>query len=184
MKFLFVKSNKWGSRLIRWALRDESSHFAVCFDEQAKGSGIVFHSVGSGAVLEWFGAFRKTHTLVSALSFKAPLILSDEESIYQGMLAEYSGEGYDFKAVLFWAWRALLLRFFGKPLPAKNYWAAAGYNLCTGLAGGLKWVEQWANDNRVDLEMIGPGDLYRRLLATGYFVDEKEWCALQNSPQY
>lgn len=184
MKLLFVSSKLIGSRLIRWALKDDCSHFAVCFDEkerlETRGSGIVFHSEASGAKLEWFGEFRKTHHIVSALSFKTPVTALDEESIYQGMLETYSGQGYDFKALAFWIWRGALWRAFGVPLPAKNRWAVNGYSLCTGLAGGVKWIRAWAKDRGIDLEMIGPGELHRRLESTGYFVEERDWCYLQN----
>lgn len=182
MKLLFVKSGRPGSRIIQWALKEDCSHFAVCFDEEANGSGIAFHSISSGATLEWFGLFRKTHTIVHALSFKTPLSLPEEEAVYQSMLAQYSGQGYDYKALAFWTWRGALWRFFGRSLPAKNDWAVNGYNLCTGLAGGIEWVRSWAEANGIDLEMIGPEDLYSRLKATGNFKDEADWCALQASP--
>lgn len=166
MKLLFVKSNKWGSRFIRWGLGSDCSHFAVSFDDM-----IVFHSVSGGAELEWLGLFKRNYTIVHALKFKAPMPLQDEESIYQGMLAEYSGEGYDFKALLFWLWRGTLLKFFGVPLPPKNQWSVSGYNLCTGLAGGVKWISSWAAENNIDLEMVSPHDLYTKLLDTRYFSD-------------
>jgi len=186
VKLLFVRSNKIGSRIIRWALRDDVSHFAVCFDEkerlETRGSGIVFHSEATGAKLEWMGEFIKSHQFVHALSFKTPVTGLDEESIYQGMLETYSGQGYDFKALAFWIWRGILWRGFGRPLPAKNLWAVNGYNLCTGVAGGVKWIRAWAKDRGIDLEMIGPGELHRRLEQTGYFAEEREWCTLQNLP--
>jgi len=183
VKLLFVKSNKIGSRLIRWTLKEDCSHFAVCFDDEANGSGIAFESIPSGAKLSWFGAFRRTHTLVHALSFKTPMPLRDEEDIYLGMLSQYSNQGYDFRALAFWIFAAIAWRVFGISLPNKNPWAVAGFNLCTGLAGGVKWIDQWAKASKIDLEMIGPQDLYSRLLRTGYFVDEADWCEVQNTPE-
>lgn len=165
MKLLFVKSNKLGSRFIRWGLESDCSHVAISFDDT-----IVFHSVSGGATLEWLGLFTRHYEIVHSLKFKAPMILQDEEDIYQGMLAEYSGQGYDFKALAFWFYRGILKRFFNVPLPEKNDWAVQGYNLCTGMVGGVKWIRQWARENKIDLEMIKPHDLYQKLLATGYFV--------------
>ena len=181
MKLLFVTSNKPISRLIRWGLGSDCSHFVVCFDEQANGSGIVFHSVMSGATIEWFGYFKTHYTIVHALSFKSSMSLQDEESIYQGMLSQYSGQGYDQKAFWFWTIRAALKKFFGIPLPSKNSWGKSGYNLCTGLAGGIKWIKIWAQDNGVDLEMIEPHMLHEKLVSTGYFIENKVWCGAQNN---
>jgi hypothetical protein len=134
----------------------------------------VFHSIVGGATLEWFGLFKQHSDIKHILAFKSPLNLQDEESIYQGMLAEYSGQGYDRWAFCFWAYRAFMWRVFGTPLPEKNDWAKAGFNLCTGLAGGIKWIKRWADENHIDLEMIEPHDLYVKLLATGYFVEVKQ----------
>ena len=181
MKLLFVTSNRPASRLIRWGLKSDCSHFAVCFDEQAKGSGIVFHSAFGGATLEWFGTFKQHNHLVHALQFKSPMNLQDEESVYQGMLSTYSGQGYDRWAFGFWFIRAAMRRFFGMALPPKNSWAKAGFNLCTGMAAGIKWIKVWADENKIDLEMIAPHDLKDRLVATGYFYDDRVWCDLQNT---
>ena len=180
MKLLFVKSEKFGSRLIRWGLRSDCSHFAVCFDEEKKGGGIVFHSSARGATLEWFGLFKQHYEISHALSFKTKRTLLEEEEIYLGLLSKYSGEGYDYKALLFWFFRAVLWRFFRVPLPKENSWAVNGYNLCTGLASGIPWVKLWAEGNDVDLEMIPPHELYIRLLASGYFKSEGHWCDLVN----
>jgi hypothetical protein len=174
VKLLFVKSSKPASKLIQWGLKSDCSHFAVCFDEQANGSGIVFHSVLGGATLEWFGLFKKQYDVVHALEFKTRLTLADEEDIYQGMLSQYSGQSYDYFAFMYWFYVALKWRVFGKPIPLKNSWAKAGFNLCTGLAAGVKWINQWAQENNIDLEMIAPHDLHEKLLATGYFCEAKD----------
>lgn len=182
MKLLFVRSNQIGSKIIRWTLRERASHFAICFDEEAHGSGIAFESAVFGTRLVWFQEFRKTHHIVYALSFKAHLPLQDEEDIYLSTLEQYSGQGYDYGALLFWMWRGLILwRIFGIPIPVKNLWAQKGFQLCTGLAGALKWIRCWAEEKSIDLEMISPEQLYMHLLQTGYFNDEREWVEIQNS---
>lgn len=182
MKLLFVKSNQIGSKLIRAGLQEDSSHFAVCFDDQAKGSGIVFESNAKGAVLSWFGHFKKTHYLVHALSFKEPMSLEAEEEIYRSMLVQYSGQGYDWRALGYWILQVIGNRVLGLPIAKQNVWQQAGYNLCTGLAGGIPCIAGWAKENGVDLEMIGPTSLYLRLLRSGHFDDERIWCAIQNQP--
>lgn len=182
MKLLFVRSQLLGSRLIRWGLEEECSYFAICFDDQAKGSGIVFESKASGAELSWFGHFKKTHYLIHALSFNEPMDLEAEESIYQSILAQYSGQGYDWRALGYWVLQVIGHRLLKLPISRQNAWQQAGYNLCTGLAAGVPWIAGWAQESFIDLEMIGPESLYQRLLSTGQFNDERIWCALQNQP--
>jgi len=182
MKLIFATSDLAGSKLIRWTLGEDCSHMAVCFDDRANGSGIVFESIAGGAKLLWFGEFKKHRRVIHALSFKDTLTLEEEEAIYQGMLARYSGQSYDWAAMAFWVWHGLILwRIFGKSLPKKNAWAKSGYNLCTGLAAGVPWVDAWAKKYSIDLEMVGPQQLYRALLASGHFQDEQPWCDAQRA---
>jgi hypothetical protein len=180
MKFLTVKSNALGSRFIRWGLRAKASHFAVCFDEDSEGSGIVFHSHANGAQLEFLQEFLKKYELVRCLEFTAELTLQDEEAIYRGLLRKYASHKYDYKALLYWVWRGILLRFFSISLPSKNAWQKKGYSLCTGLAGGIKWIESWAEEKHIDLEMISPDDLFYFLLKTGYIREAAKF-KLDNS---
>jgi hypothetical protein len=175
MKLLFVKANKVGSRIIRWGLKSNCSHFAVCFDEDEEGGGIVFHSYGSGPQLGWFEDFLDNYEVVYALSFKTEMPLAEEESIYKGLIRQYRKQWYDYAALCWWVWRGILFRFFKVPFPAKNAWSKNGYALCTALAGGFKWIDAWAKETGTDLEMIAPGTLYAALLGTGYFKDEGQW---------
>lgn len=171
MKFLFVRSSKLWSKIIRWGLSSDCSHFAVCFDEEAKGSGIIFHSTFSGTKLEWFGEFKKHHTIMHAITFKSPLTLPEEENLYLHMLAKYSGQKYDFYAFLFWTWRCLLHKLFKLPFPKKNYWAMQSMNLCTALASGVDVIEEKAKEKQIDLEMIAPHKLYELLLEIDAFTE-------------
>ena len=183
MKLLFVTSNKIGSRLIRWGLNSDCSHFAVCFDEQARGSGIIFHSILTGCFLEWFMAFKKTHQIIHALSFKENLSLKDEEEIYRGMLSEYADHGYDRWAFAYWCYNIIKQKLFGHKcrLPDKNAWQRSGYSLCTQLASGVPWIKRWAFGKGIDLEMISPHDLYIKLLETNNFFNEQRWVEEQNN---
>jgi len=180
MKLLFTKSNGIGSRLIRWTLREDCSHLAICFDEWASGSGIVFESTSRGTSLSWFIEWRKHQTVIHALEFSPNLTLQEEEELYLDLLKTYSGIKYDWGTLTFWAWRGFLWRFFGVKLPKKDQWAVDGYNLSTGLAKGVGWIKKWAEENHIDLELIGPQELYERLKASGRFSEEPFWCSLTN----
>lgn len=166
MKFLFVKSNKVGSRLIRWGLKGKTSHFAICFDEDVGvNCGIVFHSYGTrGTHLIWMSEFLESNQIVYAL---APA-KADEEETYRAVVSAERGQGYDYKALLWWAWRGFLFRILGKPIPSSNKWQQNGYSLCTNLAkeplrlAGMDLSE-------IDLEMITPDGLYKLMVSNPCF---------------
>lgn len=167
MKFLWTTSDKVGARFIRWGLNSDCSHFAICFDEDL--GGIVFHSHGSGAQLEWMGEFLKKNTVVHALTFSSPLLLQDEEDIYRQLVSAYGTNSYDYPALLWWTWRGVLRKFFGIPIGTKNQWAQKGMALCTALAGSIKWISLHAKEHNLDLEMISPHDLFVLMQVSGYF---------------
>lgn len=166
MKFLFVKADKIGSKIIQWGLKSKSSHFAICFDEDLKkGEGIVFHSYGTkGTHLLWLSDFLETYQVVYAVEQPD----TSDEGVYRSIIAQDRGQGYDFKALLWWAWRGALFRFFGLPIPTKNAWQQNGYALCTKLAEGpLKLAGM--DTSGIDFEMISPDDLYLKMIESGKF---------------
>ena len=167
MKYLFVKSDKIGSKIIRWGLKSQSSHFAVCFDEDmGPGCGIVFHSYGSkGTHLLWLSDFLQTYQVVYAVEPFEPT----EESVYRAILSQDRGQGYDFKALLWWAWRGFLARFFGIPIPSSNSWQQNGYALCTKLAEGPLKLSGM-DLTGIDFEMISPDALYKKMIDSGQFT--------------
>lgn len=171
MRFIFVASDQPGSKLIQWGLDSKSSHFAMTFDEDEQGGGIVFHSHGTGPQLEWLGTFLARYRVIHSLKFNQPIDLVDEESLYKAAIRQFAGEGYDYPAMLYWAWCVVRNKLFAVPFPAKNRWAIAGYALCTGLASGIPWIADLAALHGVDLEMIRPDDLCELLLSSGQLVD-------------
>lgn len=166
MKFLWTTSDKIGAKLIRWGLDSDCSHFAICFDEDI--GGIVFHSQGKGAKLEWLSEFLKNNTVVHALCFKTPLTLQDEEDIYRRLVNSYSSDRYDYPAIGWWAWRAFLKKAFNIPIGSHNRWQQRGMSLCTNLAGGVRWLRKLAEEKKIDLEMISPHDLHALALSCEY----------------
>lgn len=181
MKLLFVKATKPGSKLIRWCLKTDCSHFAICFDEDKSGQGIVFHSYGKGPQLAWLGSFIKHNEIVHALTFGNPMTLEYEEAIYKGVIGKYDGQWYDYAALFWWAWRGFLFRFFGIPFTAKNNWAQNGFSLCTGIASGIPEIKAYCEKNCIDLEMIRPHDLKDLLISKLGYVESSDWAKATNS---
>lgn len=170
MRLLWVATAQPVSRLIRWALNSECSHFAVSFDEDASGRGIAFHSYSGGTELVWLRDFLRKYKVVHALTPKKPLALADEERVYKAILDTEAGLGYDWPAMAWWAWRATLKKTAGVPIGPNNHWQSRGKRLCTGVAPAV--LKALAVDlPAVDYEMIPPHELFRRLRDCGAFVE-------------
>lgn len=159
MKALFVASSHIGSRIIRWGLGEDCSHFAVCFDEDEHGGGIIFHSYGKGPQLCWMRDFLEKYTVVHALVPLVAPTLENEEAIYKGMISAHSKDKYDYFALAWWSWRAALKKFMGVAIPPRNEWQRGNMSLCTALASGWPQVADYAKSHSIDLEMITPHEL-------------------------
>lgn len=150
MKLLFCYSNKIGSRLIRWALREPVSHVAFEFS-----SGLIVHSTFSGVGLAWDTEFHKEHTIPLYLDATVDSVES-EIDLMNMMLDIYMGRKYDYTAFIYFSWRALLFHLFRVPLPARNKWNDKGRYLCTELAALFL--------GREPDPMISPYQLYNKLV--------------------
>lgn len=175
MKFLFVSSPKIGSRIIRWALKARSSHFAICFDEDPFiENAIVFHSYGvAGTHLVWFEDFIANYKVEYALTLKGQTTLEQEESVYKKIIRESRAKGYDFWALAWWVWHGALERFFGKKIPLENGWQRDGYALCTQLAEAP--IKALGIKIPIDFEATEPDELAELLIESSYFYDDRHW---------
>lgn len=181
MKLLWVTSNRMGSKLIRWGLDTDCSHFAICFDEgevedpySDVAQGIAFHSYGHGTQLEWLGDFLCRYYVVHALETVEPLSLQKEEAVYKAILKEESSRAYDYCALAWFAWRTVLYKVLGWELAGVNRWQAREARLCTGIAPAvLKALGfQLATP---DVELMRPHDLMNAVLSTGCFRLADAW---------
>lgn len=123
MKLLWVKSKLPLSKLIMWGLNEPCSHFAIMFDDK-----IVFHSNLTGLHIVWAKSFLKSYDVVFEMNFDMPL--EREEEMYQGVIDAHDGASYDYGAFAYFFWRAVLKKFFGKPLPEHNPWGSKDKFLC------------------------------------------------------
>lgn len=149
MKLLFCYSEKIGSRLIRWALREPVSHVAFQFS-----SGLIVHSTFSGVGLAWNLDFHETHATPFYLDAAVENVESELE-LMNRMLDMYMGRHYDYRAFLYFGWRAMLFRLFRIPLPSRNKWNDKRRYLCTELAALFLGKEPDP--------MISPYQLYNKL---------------------
>jgi len=156
MKLIFTKSTAPLSILIRWGLKEPVSHFAIVLEDK-----YVFHSNLLGTNLKWFATFKKHCEIV--YSVEVPLQPNQEGVIWDSIVNQYDDHNYDFKAFLYFCWRGLLFRFFGKEFPKVNAWGEERSFLCTGLAKALtpELFPQLLNVQ--DFEMMSPYKLYKLL---------------------
>jgi len=177
MKILFTTNSKIGSRFIRWGTDADCSHLALCFEDDDEGNGIVFHSNGAhGTHPVWLKDFLKTNTVVKALGFSPDITSDIEDKIFKTIVTEHAGEGYDFKALLFWFVMGSRKKLFGTPLPEKNEWAKSGYNLCTALVSPLqKALPGYFWGPSVDWEMLSPSDIFELLVKRDGFYSCRDF---------
>lgn len=167
MTLIWTKSDLPLSKFIRWGLREPVSHFAIVFDEDEDGRGIVFQSNLLGTQINWYNTFKKHVEIVYKLQYDLPL--EEEEKIFQGILDQYDGKPYDWRAFLYFIWRGLLFRILKIPFPSANLWEQPGAFLCSGLVQCLKSSPLFLNlipnlGKVVDTEMTSPYRLYLALL--------------------
>lgn len=122
LSVLFTKSNKWGSRLIRWGLREPVSHVAVQIGEW------VYHSSVAGVDRISSDEFMASYEVMLQVDLNTKI--SPVESLWQ----RYKDKAYDYRSILYLAWRVLLQRCIGTPIPATNPWNDKHKYLCTEFA--------------------------------------------------
>jgi hypothetical protein len=169
MMLLWTTSDRLASRVIRWASYSEFSHFAICFDWDDQGNGIVFHSGPRGTEIVWLRQFLSEHRIIHALEFWEPLTLEREEKVYKAILKTEAGRAYDFQALAWWVLRAMLRRAVGLPLPQVNQWQDGARRLCTGIAPAVINALGIVVRQKIDFEMIPLDTLYHFFWSTHQF---------------
>jgi hypothetical protein len=126
MKLLWTRSKTPLSAMIRWMTDSDCSHFAIHFETL----GLVLQSNLIGVHLAIVRDFVSVAEVIHFADVKN-ITPERESSICLLMMKEIAGRGYGFKALLYFAWRQFLKKFFNKELPEKNSWADSREFLCT-----------------------------------------------------
>jgi len=169
MLFLWLKSNKVGSRLIRWGLKEASSHFAICFDEQLGKTALVIESrLTTGVRPIWLGDFLATCEIVHAL--QAPITRGEEREFYRLFSSRLIGRKYDTWAMGYWVYAGLMYRLFGRRLPNRNEWGENELVYCEEILQYMpEYLEEMGVDiSDIDLEMTSPEMAYNILKQSPY----------------
>lgn len=168
MIFAFTKSDLIGSKAIRFATNAPTSHFAVSFNEQKGGYGIVFHSSFHGVGIEWLGHFIKRNKIVFALRPKVSIGLAGEEELYQALVQNFYGAEYDWSLLPEFGYHALKQRFIGCPMPAKSKFGSHKAYLCTEIAPKIQEVRPEFFSSPLPTEMISPYTLYKNMYKSSF----------------
>ena len=155
MRHLWTKSSKWGSRLIRWGLDEDCSHYALEFFSERGDKALVIESrFPSGPRIRTREQFLKKNTLVHEVNY--PLSVEDETNIFHDAIGHLFGLKYDFKAVLFFAYAAFLKKFFDVPLPRYNPWGTDTMAYCSEIIFLLDHEFDQFDFSCLDSDMISP----------------------------
>lgn len=167
MRILWSKNNLPLSWLIRWGTGEASSHLAIELDDR-----IIFHSNLAGVHIRFSENFKKENTIVHDLSLD--LTADEEEEVYYKAISQKEGKFYDFCGFLYIAYRILIFRFFGDPLPERNPFQKDSAFMCHELITCLP--DRIVNRlNIVDISMTTPERVHRAFMSSraAKFLDGK-----------
>jgi len=174
MKFLFTKSNLPGSRLIRWGLNTDVSHFAILFMEDLGDNAIVIESrLGQGVRPIWLKDFLAHNDVVTAVAHDT----DQEKYLYGKILDKVGGQPYDWKAVTFLSVAVIMKKLFKRPLPKKNLWGAKDMQYCSEVLNAMtSYLKQHGVPVHVyGNQMLTPERAREILLWSDEFKEQKKW---------
>lgn len=176
--FIWTKTNQTASRLIRWGLNEPCSHFAIVREFATPGAGLVINQAFHGFDIAWYPSWIKNNQVVYALTPKTSLTTSEWATVRDPIMNRFAGTEYDFESLYYFAYRAILRKALGIPLPTKNLWGDKKEPLCTGIAKILHDVHpEWFTKTPEDFDMVSPYQLYLMMNGTGLF---DTWSFSQN----
>lgn len=183
MIFLFTKSNLPGSKVIRWGLNTDVSHMAVMRSITPRDTSIVLESrLLSGVDVTWLRRNLSKNQVVTALIPRyAPEARLN--AVFDEMISNVGGEGYDWKGVSFIAAAAIVfMKLLKRELPPENKWADKNDSFCSEvLFGAAEWLESLNVDlKKYDSQMVTPDRARELLLESGSFVEMDFYGELAN----
>lgn len=177
MLFLWSRSNKVGSRLIRWGTGEDVSHFAVCFFENRGESAPLIESRGrSGVQLLWLGDFMEQNEIVYALRFEYK-DRAEEARMFHDTSKRLREMQYDYHGIFYWMWVLVKKKLFGHATPVRNEWGSDERVYCVEVMQEMAefLLEIGIDISKVDLEMTTPGAAFRLLETSAHLSPVDHW---------
>lgn len=172
--YYFTSNNLVGSKIIRWGLDDDCSHFAIGFYDH-EWSLIVESTLGGGFNLCWKSDFLKRNKMVHILRHTRDKRWEGEQ--YRNICGRLHGSSYDYKGIAFWT--AIALAYKSGIIEKdemdgfNNRWADRNSVYCAEVLKAQSEFLGSIGFNMDDLKRqnLRPHKAYRLLLATGAFED-------------
>lgn len=165
MIFLWTTSDQIGSRLIKWGLEEDCSHFALAFFEhRGRSAPLIESKAAHGVKLRWLGDFLEHNKVVHALKF--PFESGKQQAdLFHHTSSEVIGIEYDKRGIAYWAIAGALKKFFGRPIPMTNKWGRNEQLYCVEIIEAMEeFMKTLGIDlNTFDLEMTSPHMAYHLL---------------------
>ena len=172
MIFMFTKNKLPFSKILQWCLKEPSSHFACVFMLTPK-HGVVVHQRFNGFTVNFLHNFLEKNDVVAAIKPKTTN-LKMEKRIFLALMNRYDGTEYDFKGLLYFCWRVVLLKLVNAPIPKVNRWGSNKEPICTGVSNEIRTIKpDWFSEDFIDGDIITPWRLYLMMMGTGKFEDIK-----------
>jgi len=165
MIFFWTKSSKIGSRLIRWGLGEDCSHFAIGFFEDSNDPRVLESRLENGVRDVSFSEFISDgKKIIHAIQW--PEIGVEENRVYTYIKNEIEGRPYDAPAVIFWALAGIKRKLFGGGFPIKNDWGRDELFYCVEIVSAMPrdLLEDFGLEFlKDDIEMMSPHQVFDEL---------------------
>ncbi len=168
MIFYFTQNDKFGSKLIRWGIDSEASHFA--WGTRLDPHSIVIESrLGRGVEPVWQECFMKRNRVVAVFYRNEPDNLTNR--VYKQVVNDLKCNGYDWKAILWWA---IVTPF--KKLGAKitrNQWQDRNATYCSEVLKSMRYyfAGLHMDISILDDEFLDPGKVMQWIKDSGKFKE-------------
>ena len=165
--YFFVKKEKWGAKLIRWgtkrpgqSMEDTPSHMGTVMN----GMWSIDATLTAGVNMDYFPVYMEEYKEVAI--YRDLGEIRKPSQVAADMMKKSRRAGYDFKAILYYAWRRALEKFFKIPMPEKNRWESEDRWFCNEMYEIVKGGDySMASPNDVMLEMEKSGRFEKVKLA-------------------
>jgi hypothetical protein len=154
MILAFTRSKLPLSVLIRWFLDSDCSHFVLVF--KSPSGGLMFESNLLGTHPKFYKTALKHMEVVHQIEMN--LTPDQEDEVWDIVVDQFDGHAYNYRAFIYFCWRAFLKKIFHQPLPKTNPWSLPGTYLCDQVCYALQGLSP--EPISLDLSMVTPEELY------------------------
>lgn len=167
IELLFTTSDYKFSRLARWALNSDCSHFAILMDRK-----IVFHSNFTGVHIEPIQSFLKMNHIIHRLQLNTLPTLQQEDELWLRLIDINYGKSYDVGAMLFLGFNLIAHKLVNWPISKNNLWQTKEAFICTEILESLSGLKlgsaTFPDMGRVDMRK--PHDLYLEIKSFPFLI--------------